>query len=81
MMPKIKTVGVQYLVKVNEEVADVKPTLRAARSYIKSIPLTEVIKKVTVVKLTTTEQLLDVYEPKQVTVLQANQLDLDLFNE
>lgn len=81
MGPKIKTVGVQYAVRINEELSEAKSTLREARQYVKTIPLTEAIKKVNIVKLTTTEQTLDIYEPKQVTVLQASQLDEGMSDE
>lgn len=81
MGPKIKTVGVQYLVKMNEELVDAVATLRQARSLVKTIPLTEATKKVNIVKLTTTEQVLDVYEPVQTLVLRASQLDEGLTDE
>lgn len=81
MAPKIKTVNVQYGIRVNEEQVDAKPLLREARAYVKTIPLTDMIKSVTIVKMTTTEQVLDIYEPKQVTVLKASQLDEDLYEQ
>lgn len=80
-MVKIKTVGVQYLVRMNDELVEAKSTLREARALIKTIPLTEATKKVNIVKLTTTEQVLDIYEPVQTFVLKASQLDEGLGDE
>ena len=80
-MVKIKTVGVQYLVKMNEETIDAKNTLREARALLKTIHLTEAVKKVNIVKQTTTEQVLDVYEPVQTFILRASQLDEGLTDE
>lgn len=75
MEPKIKTVNVQYVIKINDELSDVKPSLREARAKIKIMPVSDYIQTVSIVKTTTTEQILDIYEPKQVVVLTANQLD------
>lgn len=75
MEPKIKTVSVQYHIKVNGLLVDAKPKLGEARKEVKKIPLTNAIKEVSIIKVTTTEQILDVYEPKQTTILTASQLD------
>lgn len=80
-MVKIKTIGVQYLVKMNEETVDAKNTLREARALLKTIPLTAAVKKVNIVKQTTTEQVLDVYESVQTFILKASQLDEGLVDE
>lgn len=80
-MVKIKTVDVQYVVRMNDELVQAKSTLREARAFLKTIPLTEATKKVSIVKMTTTEQVLDIYEPVQTIVLKASQLDEGLLDE
>lgn len=81
MAPKIKTVSVTYAIKVNSILADNKPTLREARATVKSMPVNDGLHNVTISKLTTTEQILDTYEPKTITVLTASQLDDGMLDE
>lgn len=78
MEPKIKTVGVTYQIKVNNDVAEAKDTLREARQHVKAMPISDDLNKVTIVKQTVTEQIIDVYEPQVTKILVAGELGFDV---
>lgn len=77
MEPKIKTIGTNYIIKVNGEFAETKPTLGEARRHVRAMPIHDSILKVEILKQTLTEQVLDVYETKTKKVLEATDLGLD----
>jgi len=78
MEPKIKTMNVAYQIKVNNQVIDRFLTLREARKYIKFMAINDDLHKVTIVKETLTNQVIDVYEPQVTKVLKASDLSLEL---
>jgi len=78
MEPKVKTINVAYVIKVNNDDTDAKATLREARQAIKSMPINDDLVKVSIVKRTTTEQVLDTYEPQVTKVLTASDFSLDI---
>lgn len=66
-----------YLIKINEELAETKPSLREARQHIKNMPILDTVNCVSIVKQTITETVLDSYEPKLTKVLVATDLGFD----
>ena len=77
-MKPIKVVNTQYVIKVNNEVIAVMPSLREARQHIKYMPIGESTNIVHIVKQNTVETLLDTYEPRITKVLVASELDDEL---
>lgn len=78
MEPKVKTTGVAYVVKINNDETDSRPSLKEARQLVKTMPINDDLVKVSIVKRTTTEQVLDVYEPQVTKVLTASDFSLDI---
>jgi hypothetical protein len=75
---KIKTIQTNYLIKVNNDIVDTKPTLREARLLIKTLILNTEAINVSVIKQTLNESVVDSYIVKTTKVLVANQLDGDM---
>lgn len=64
-----------YLIKVNNELAEVKHSLKEARQHIKSMIISDNVNKVTITKHT--ETVIDSYEPKVTTILVATDLGFE----
>lgn len=77
-MAKVKTIQTSYLVKVNNDVATIEPTLKAARTYVKTLAINDDNFTVNIIKQTVNETLLDVYETKTTKILVATELDSGL---
>lgn len=72
---KVKTINTSYIIRVNNEVAATKPTLKEARQHIKDMVINDNIFTVFIVKQTVTESVIDTYHTKTTKVLVASQLD------
>lgn len=75
MGPKVKTIDTTYVIKVNDEPVTGLATRKEARHYVKYMALTTEVKDVKIVKRTTTEQVLKVFEVQQKVALKAMDLD------
>lgn len=75
---KVKTVRTDYLIKVNNDIAVVKPSLKEARQHVKAMPINDNIFTVSVIKQTVNETVVDVYQTQTTKVLVASQLDDEL---
>jgi hypothetical protein len=78
MEKKIKTIQTNYIIKVNNELVTIKPTLKLARETVKALPINDDVTIVHIVKQTVNESILDTYETKTTKVLVASELDSDL---
>lgn len=73
--PRIKTIQSQYIIKLNGDICDTRPSLKEARVRVKELPINDNIFNVSIVKQTITETIVDTYKTKTTTVLVADQLD------
>lgn len=78
MDPKVKTIQTNYIIKVNNEISVVKPSLKEARQHIKAMSIHDNMFTVQIIKQTVNETILDVYQTKTTKVLVASQLDDDI---
>ncbi len=75
MEPRVKTIDTTYIIKVNDEPVTGVASRAEARQYVKFMPLDAHVKDVKIVKRTTTEQVLRVFETQQKMALKAVDLD------
>ena len=73
----VKSVGVDYIIKVNGQPVYNAETRKAANSYLKTMTLNEAVHNVSIVRRNVTEVTVKVLVPEIQRVLTVSELDFD----
>jgi hypothetical protein len=81
MEPKVKTIAVNYIVKVNKQPIQEFSSVWEAKRHINSLIINDDINTVEIVKQTTQETIIKSFQTKVAKVLIATDLDSGLEGE